>query len=361
MVTDAFVIGGGPAGLAAAIALRTRGLTVTVADGRTLPLDKPCGEGLLPQGTDALRSLGVEAGRLEGVPLRGVRFFGEGVAVGSRFNGREGRGIRRTVLHRALAERAEACGVRVNWGTPVANFSEVRAGWVIGADGIRSRVRGWAGLDASGRDTARFGFQRHYQVQPWSDEVEVYWTSRGQVYVTPVSDSEVGLALLTRDSRYRLEAALEQLPELKSRVAGALMTSERGATTSTRTLRRVTAGHVALVGDASGSVDAITGEGLALSFRQAELLAAALVAGDLARYERGHRKLVRRPRFMGDLMLTLDRSAMLRSRALHALAARPALFAGLTAMHTGEARFPAFLNNCARLGVGMLLQPRPGA
>jgi menaquinone-9 beta-reductase len=42
--TDVFVIGGGPAGLAAAIAARAKGLRVTVADGGVPPIDKPCGE-----------------------------------------------------------------------------------------------------------------------------------------------------------------------------------------------------------------------------------------------------------------------------------------------------------------------------
>ena len=41
--TDVFVIGGGPAGLATAIAARQRGFDVVVADGAQPPIDKPCG------------------------------------------------------------------------------------------------------------------------------------------------------------------------------------------------------------------------------------------------------------------------------------------------------------------------------
>jgi len=43
--TDIFIIGGGPAGLAAAIAARQRGFRVVVADGAQMPINKPCGEG----------------------------------------------------------------------------------------------------------------------------------------------------------------------------------------------------------------------------------------------------------------------------------------------------------------------------
>ena len=57
--TDVFVIGGGPAGLAAAIAASERGFKVTVADGAEPPIDKACGEGLMPDTLSVLRELGI--------------------------------------------------------------------------------------------------------------------------------------------------------------------------------------------------------------------------------------------------------------------------------------------------------------
>jgi len=57
--TDVFVIGGGPAGLAAAIAARRAGFDVVVADRSQPPIDKACGEGLMPDGLSALQRLGV--------------------------------------------------------------------------------------------------------------------------------------------------------------------------------------------------------------------------------------------------------------------------------------------------------------
>src|SRR5215469_8902261 len=59
--TDVLVIGGRPAGLAAAIAARKKGLRVTVADSAHPPIDKACGEGLLPDTVDALGDLGIDA------------------------------------------------------------------------------------------------------------------------------------------------------------------------------------------------------------------------------------------------------------------------------------------------------------
>ena len=57
--TDVFIVGGGPAGLAAGIAARRRGFQVMLADSAIPPIDKPCGEGLMPDGICALSNLGI--------------------------------------------------------------------------------------------------------------------------------------------------------------------------------------------------------------------------------------------------------------------------------------------------------------
>src|SRR5438093_1343039 len=111
--------------------------------------------------------------------------------------------------------------------------------------------------------------------------------------------------------------------------------AERGAVTISRRLRRVTSGRFALIGDASGSVDAVTGEGLRMAFRQATALAAALASDRLGDYQAGHAKLARRPAAMARLILLLDRSPRVQERALRTLAASPALFSRLLAMHVG--------------------------
>jgi flavin-dependent dehydrogenase len=340
---DLFVVGGGPAGLAVAIAARRRGLTVVLADSATPPVDKACGEGLMPDSLDALADLGV---KVAGFPFRGIRYLGGGAVVEAQFPSGPGLGVRRTDLHQTMAGRAEALGVRLMWGARVEGLTEggVRAGgqtvpcrWVAGADGCHSRVRRWAGLDrARGRETLRFGFRRHYPMAPWTDFVEVYWGRDCQIYVTPVAPDRVCITLISANPRLRLEAVLSEFPELRERLAGAKPeTSDRGALTVTRQLKAVWRGNVALVGDASGSVDAITGEGMSLLFRQAEVLAPALVSGDLARYGQEHRKLAWRPGFMAGLLLALGSRDRLRGRALRGLAADPDVFATILSVHVG--------------------------
>jgi flavin-dependent dehydrogenase len=355
MIADVLVIGGGPVGLAAAIAARRKGLSVILADGCEPSIDKACGEGVLPDGLAAAARLGLHLPLSSSFAFRGIRFHGDNVSVAAEFPNGWGRGFRRTTLHRALAVQAEQCGVELRWGCAIGGLLEIPARWIVGADGTASRVRGWAGLEATRRDARRFGFRRHFRLAPWTDYVEIHWGAGCQIYVTPVAPDQVCVAVISRDPKLRLPDALRRFPVLSARLEGAPESSEeRGAVTASRQLRRVVAGNVALIGDASGSVDAITGEGLCLGFHQALALADALESGELARYESAHRRLAFRPRFMADLMLSMDRWPKLRQRALPAMASHPELFSGLLAMHVGASRPADFAASCLALGWRML-------
>lgn len=353
--TDVMVVGGGPAGLAAAIAARLKGFAVTVVDASVPPIDKACGEGLMPDSFDAVRRLGVRFDTEQSFAFRGVRFLGAGASAEANFPSGSGIGMRRPFLHQALIERAEETGVTLLWGKRVVGMTSegvaldsesIRCRWVIGADGQNSRVRRWAGLQGARHESFRFGFRRHYRISPWTDHMEIYWGSGSQMYVTPVNRWEVCVALITREAHLRLEQALAQFPDLRERLDSALpSTMERGAVTASRSLRRVYRGRTVLIGDASGSVDAITGEGLSLSFHQAIALADALAAGELAAYQDEHRRLARRPNFMANLMLSLDRFPLLRRRVLRALASEPEIFANMLAMHVGSISPADFLRH----------------
>lgn len=342
--TDVFVVGGGPAGLAAAIAARQEGFRVSVADSGTPPLDKSCGEGLMPQGVTILRKLGVTLGLNDGVPFRGVRFVERRVGVHADFPDGWGRGVRRTTLHRLLLERARRAGVETFWstrvscgqsGTVYAKGGEVRARWIIGADGHNSRVRNWAGLGAE-VESRRYGFRKHYRVAPWSEHVEVHWGRECQVYVTPTGARDICVAVLTSNPRLRVNDALPEFPEVAKRIAGAEVTStEMGGVCASRSLGRVSKGSMALIGDASGTVDAITGDGLTLAMQQSLSLASALRQNDLRFYEKAHRRIAQRPKLMSKLLLLLTEHGWLRRRLFSAFSSNPAMFARLLAAHAG--------------------------
>ncbi len=344
--TDVFVIGGGPAGLAAAIAARNHGFAVMLADVAQPPIDKACGEGIMPDGLAALKKLGVTVPREAAYPFQGIRFSDGASVVQARFAGEGGLGVRRTALHEILISKAAEIGVEMHWGARISgltpdgvtmNGCNVRCRWLVGADGQKSRVRDWSDLESvRSRASHRFGFRRHYRVAPWSEFVEVDWTGHGQLYITPTGPEEVCVAFLTRDPKSRLEDAFNVFPELRARLQGAACVSrEQCAISAMRSLSSVYRRSRVLIGEASGSVDAITGEGLSMIFQQAYALAQALVKDDLSGYQAEHRRISRLPRVMANLLLQMDRSSWLRARALGAFQANPPLFTRILAIHTG--------------------------
>ncbi len=344
--TDVFVVGGGPAGLAAAIAARCQGMRVMLADALRPPIDKACGEGLMPDSLAELAQLGVSLDGREHGTFRGIRFLGARHSVQAEFPRGHGIGIRRTALHAALIDRAGQLGVEMHWSARIAgvrdhgvvmNGCHIRSRWVVGADGHNSRVRAWAGLDAGREFERRLAVRQHFRTPESPAFVEIHWGKDAQAYVTPISTDEICVAIIARRKLASFVAEVDHLPTLAARLRGACASSTvRGAVTVSNRLLRVRRDHIALIGDASGSVDAITGEGLALSFRQAFSLAQAMAANDLSSYQAQHREIQRLPHFMRRVMLLMDKSPSVQRRAITALQARPRLFERMLAVHVGE-------------------------
>lgn len=333
---DLVIVGGGPAGLAAAIEAQMAGLNVVVLDRSRPPIDRACGEGIMPDGIARLHSLGVEPPPKGSSPFRGIRYIdGDTVAEGL-FPSSAGYGIRRTHLHQALVDRAEVVGVELHWDTEVTGLhadhvqtskGPVCGRFLIGSDGRHSKVRKWAGLDRGPAPGARFGIRRHFTIEHWTDLVEVYWADGSEAYVTPVGPNTVGVAILWHKQATSFDQLLTRFPRLSDRLQGAPVTTiDRGAGPLEQRSRAVVRGNLALLGDASGSLDAITGEGLTLAFHQAHALVEAIKTSNLKSYGNAHRKLRRQARLVTCLVLFAEARPRLRRRMVRALAAEPALF-----------------------------------
>ena len=340
--TDVVIVGGGPAGLTTAIAARLGGFEVVILDGGRSPLDRACGEGLMPDGVAVLESLGVDLQVVSSRPFRGIRYLDDELSAEGIFPGAPGLGVRRTELHGALRRRAEALGVDMRWGAQVhgvkhdgfeTDHGVIRGRWLVGADGRVSRVRKWSGLDGRKARRRRFGVRRHFEVGPWSDLVEVHWADGREAYVTPVGERLVGVALLWSGAAATFDDLLASFPSLSRHVENVPVASrDRGAGPLEQRCRAVAADNLALVGDASGYLDAITGEGLALSFRQAVALVDAMVAGDLQHYVAEHRRIVRYPNAITRLLLLVERRPWLRRRVMRSFAADPSLMSRFLAL-----------------------------
>lgn len=362
MTPDVVVIGGGPAGLGAAIACARHGLAVTLIERHACPIDKPCGEGLLPNGVDALGRLGISPDRLAacGHPIAGIRYYSrKGRMAHATFTGGQGLGLRRLDLSQVLIEQARTYSclemltgtpatLEIAGGRPIVMAGNVSFSprLVVAADGLHSHVRTSLGITSVGGVPRRWGLRQHFGGEPWTDHVEVYFGQGFEAYVTPVAGG-VNVALLWEPDRVRtssreslLKTLVNQIPALARRLDGRAATDRVKASGPFNVhVPQPWRAGVLLLGDASGYVDALTGEGVGLALAQANILEVAVIPTLLADSSRdlvdadvlaatvGAMRAAAAPNHqLTRILLRISRHAELVERLIGALAADQALF-----------------------------------
>jgi flavin-dependent dehydrogenase len=358
--TDVAIVGGGPAGLAVAIHAARRGLSTVVFERQSLPMDKACGEGLLPAGLREFEALGAREYLTpeDCAPIVGIRYLQEdGTAVEGRLQPLGGLGIRRLALSRALEKAARKNEVEIRERTQVtqvertserallttASGDQVEARLLVAADGLASPLRRAQGLEEGPEhpptDSRRYGLRQHFRIRPWTEFVEVHFARGVEAYITPAGSERVGVAFLWDDGgldgRISFQNLLERFPVLRERLAGAPEDSKaRGAGPLLRSVRSRALDRFVLMGDAAGYVDAITGEGLTLAFRSAaelgkllpDVLAQGATRESLVAYERAIQPFYRRYVLFTQALLAVSRRPWLRTQFIRQMARAPALF-----------------------------------
>jgi flavin-dependent dehydrogenase len=317
-----------------------------------------------------LERLGI-ADVVGGAPFYGVRYYADGLVAEGRFPAASGvpaagRGQRRRHLDQVLFAAAAATsgvtartGMRVDaplWergrvaGLIVAG-QECRAPLLVAADGARSHLRRLLGLDGPAPHGRRVGMRMHFrlavgQIQPpW---VEVFLGHGYELYVTPLPDQEIlvaGLAeptCLAGGAEAGLRRWVAEQPVLHARLAGAEQRSVLlGMSPLGLRARAGVTSSVVLLGDAAGSLDPITGGGMAQALLSAELLARYVSrywgAGDdwLWEYDRARRALLWDERLLTQVVLGLAAHPLLARQTLRLLNTMPTFFSYLLGIAGG--------------------------
>lgn len=367
---DVLIAGGGIAGSSLAIMLGRAGVSVALFEQGYFPREKACGEGIMPPGVAVLERLGL-AGAVGGVPFEGVRYHAGTIVAEGRFpwlDGRPatGRGQRRQHLDQVLFTTAAATpGVTAHTNArveaPIVERGRVvglrvsgedhHAPLTVAADGAHSRLRRRLDLDRTSPTSRRAGLRAHFRLAPAVSQppwVEVFLGHAAELYVTPLPNHELLVAALTTrevlsgGASEAFRRLVRAQPMLRAKLAGAeQITTFRGMSPLTTVARAGVVAGAALLGDAAGFVDPITGGGITQALLTAELLAECLCrerlddAGWLIAYDRARTILLREYRWLNRMVLGLADHPLLARAALRLLNRAPGLFSHLLGVATG--------------------------
>lgn len=313
---DLAIVGGGPGGAATALAAAQRDLKVVLFEQHGAIYDKPCGEGIMPSGVDALNKLGLNELLSEARPFAGLRYVIENRPPLDIPMVRGGVSLQRPRLQACLNEAldAEPNIQRVRSRVEALQLPQgflMRGGRVdftashlVAADGSLGGTARWLRGQREQKKPGRFGLRARFAPRDPLDRVEIHLGRTCEVYLTPLPGGDVNAALLFRSPPKNssgpdelLKTSLEQTPSCLHRL-GELITRPSSRRLDVGPPRRLAGNRAYLVGDAGGGVDPILGCGVTIALSSG-ILAADCVAESLAgavpgsaerRYARGYKR-----------------------------------------------------------------------
>jgi menaquinone-9 beta-reductase len=285
------IVGAGPAGSTLAALLAERGIDVTLFDRDAFPRDKLCGEFLSYDALPMLERLGIELG--DAPRISQCRVVGSRRTYAFDFP-HEARGVSRMFFDDLLVRTAVARGAVVRTET-VASLPQATV--VVGAWGRWGRFDRELQRSFVAATDRNFGFKRHYttanrQPPTANQSIDLYAFHRGYLGVNAVEGGITNICGLVHASRLaghkgRWDAFVEQLraeePRLEELYARHEPAQENFLSSEPVIFRPRSAveGGVFMIGDASGVIDPLTGNGMAMAIQSA-LLAAPMIVRLLA-------------------------------------------------------------------------------
>jgi flavin-dependent dehydrogenase len=314
MPDDVLVVGGGPAGAMAALVLARAGVTVTIVDRVEFPRDKLCGDSVNPGALALLGRHGLAVNvEARGLPIRGMLVTGPGkAAVHGRYaDGVAGRSLRRREFDALLLEAATRAGARFEAhvrvtrastadakGLPAVNGVVIRteggslvarrAPLVVASDGRRSNIAFGLGLARHPVRPRRWAIGAYFEgVAGLEDRGEMHIRAGRYIGVAPLPDGLANVCVVVPELAARsfmhapavaLEAAIVADARLRPRFDRARRVTEVQVLGPLAvTVTAAGAPGLLLAGDAAGFIDPMTGDGLRIALRGAELAAEAAI------------------------------------------------------------------------------------
>jgi len=313
---DLIVIGGGPAGTAAAMVAARAGASVLLLERGRPPRQKVCGEFVSAEGVETLRGLdaAVADRLLAGAPRIGrSRLFSDGQCVEVPVEPAAA-SVTRFELDFALWRAAEKAGAECRQAVEVESVTgegplEISLGPAEGGCATQA-VLALSVIDASGRWSKLrasevgtpsrqprgrrqyIGLKAHFgTAEADGPTVDLYFFEGGYCGVQPIGDGQLNACAMVRaDVAANLEDVFASHPALEERSREWQQVGEAVATSPLVFERpRPVRGRVLCAGDAAGFVDPFVGDGITLALRSGVLAAEAALRHDPPWYEREYR------------------------------------------------------------------------
>lgn len=239
--------------------------------------------------------------------LRGICYHLENNHAAANFIDGYGLGINRILLSESflstikkypsitLIENAEITSLESSYINFIKDNSLHRCStnFIVGADGLRSSVREMLDIKLHQSFFRRWAMTTHFAMKPWSSLVEIYLCHSAEAYVVPTGPEEINIVLMWSPKKLSLKGSppLSKLfslfPDLSKRLNGAEIKHKPFAIGPFhhRARRRFSSLSAALIGDAAGYVDPLTGEGINYGLHDGIVLGERL-AGRIKKGER---------------------------------------------------------------------------